>query len=384
MKELIVRAKELQEQMVIDRRALHQMPEYGFEMDQTVAYVKNRLTDMGIDYQEMGDHGLVAVLGRGEHCFMLRADMDGLPVAEENDLDFCATNGGGHLCGHDIHTGMLLGAAAMLKESEAKLQGRVKVMFQPAEETGRGAKSMIAAGLLENPKVEAAAALHVQAEKPVGYMEVKPGIATSSIDTFRITIEGCGGHSSRPEEAINPLDVASYIQFLLNSAVQREVSCWEHAVLAVTQVHGGDVINAFPSTAKIGGSTRCYSNEVKEYLHRRIEEVANGVCALFHATCRIEWVRTPMIEVDETLCRMFEPVLQSVMDTVEISEKPFTGSEDFSYISQQLPVFFGWIGAGSEGNAPLHNPHVMFDEDVMWRGAAILAGIAQKWLQEQR
>ncbi|MBR5474191.1 MAG: amidohydrolase [Lachnospiraceae bacterium] len=384
MKQLIVRAKELQEQMVVDRRALHQMPEYGFALDQTVAYVKTRLTEMNIPYQEVGDHGLVAVLGQGEHCFMLRADMDGLPVAEQTDLPFCATNGAGHLCGHDLHTSMLLGAAKLLKEREEELEGQVKLMFQPAEETGTGAKAMIAAGLLENPKVEAAAALHVQAEKPIGYMEVKPGVATSSIDTFRITIEGRGGHSSRPEEVINPLDVASYIQYLLNSAIQREVSCWEQAVLAVTQVHGGEVINAFPGTAKLGGNIRCYSNEVREYLHHRIEEVAEGVCALFHATCQVAWVQTPLIVVDEALCHMFEPTLKEVADTVAIIGKPFTGSEDFSYVSQRVPVFFGWIGAGYEGNAPLHNPGVTFDENVMWRGAAALAGIAKKWLQEQR
>ena len=384
MQTWIEEAKARQPRMVTDRRILHQMPETGFDTVRTKEYVRKRLSEEGIEAADLGNNGLTAVIGKGEHCFLLRADMDALSVAEQNDLPFRAENGNGHVCGHDIHTAMLLAAAGMLKKHEAELPGQVKLMFQPAEELGAGAKDMIAAGLLENPHVEAAAALHVQSTMPVGRASYTPGPATSSIDTFQILIRGKGGHSSLPEKAVNPLDVASYIQLLLNSAVQREISCQEHAVLAVTQVVGCEALNAFPDTAKICGNTRCYSNAVREYLYRRIPEVAEGVCALFHASCEIEWIRTPLLEVDDGLGQLFAPAFAPVMDRgLEKSGKPLAGSEDFAYLSQHIPVFFGWVGAGFEENEALHNPRVIFDEDVMWRGAAVLAGMAERWLREK-
>jgi amidohydrolase len=380
----IEEAKERQAQMITDRRILHQMPEFGFETGETKVYVRKRLSEEGIEAQDVGTNGLAAVIGEGGKVFLLRADMDALPIPEENDLPFRSVNGNGHVCGHDMHTAMLLAAAGMLKKHEKELNGRVKIMFQPAEELGAGAKDMIQAGLLEEPHVDAAAALHVQSVMPAGRASFTRGVATSSIDTFQITIHGKGGHSSMPELAVNPLDAASYIQMLLTSTVQREVSCQNQAVIAVTQIHGGEVLNAFPDKAQLNGNIRCYSKEVQAYLFDRVTEVAEGVCRIFHAQCRIDWIRTPLLEVDSDLCDRLAPVLEEVMEAgVEESGKPLAGSEDFSYVSQHVPVFFAWVGAGFEGNYALHSPKVIFDEEVMWRGAAALAGFAEKWLDEE-
>ncbi len=382
MKQWIEEAKARQAQMIIDRRILHQMPELGFETNKTTAYIRKRLAEEGIEAQEVGQNGLVVVLGQGEKTFLLRGDIDALPVPEDNDLPFRATNGNGHVCGHDLHATMLLTAAAMLKKHEDELTGRVKIMFQPAEEPGAGAKAMIQAGLLENPRVDAAAALHVQPAMPVGQGSFTVGAATSAIDTFQVTIQGRGGHSSMPDKSINPLDAASYIQMILNSTVQREVSSQDQAVIAVTQIIGGEVLNAFPDRAFMAGNIRCYSNEIRAYLFERVKEIIDGVCKIFHVTYTIDWIRTPLIEVDAELCELFAPVFaEAIEGQVEASTKPLAGSEDFSYVSQQVPVFFGWLGAGHPGNYALHNPHVIFDEDALWRGAAALAGFADIWLR---
>ena len=197
MKETIAQSvAEVQEHVVAHRRTLHQIPEVGLDLPQTAGYVRKILTELGCIPQNIGTCGQVVTLGQGERTLLLRADMDALQVEEHNDLPFCAANGCMHACGHDMHTAILLGAAEVLKRHEQELPCRVKLVFQPGEELGTGAQSLVEAGLLENPHVDAAAALHVDSTMAVGECSYCTGVATSDIYDIFIQLKGKGGHSS--------------------------------------------------------------------------------------------------------------------------------------------------------------------------------------------
>ena len=205
--EFIKAAKDLEQQIIGDRRHIHKYPEIRMDVPNTYAYVKKRLEQMGYETAECGKYGLTTTVGRGGKTLMLRAELDGLPTREETDLPFRSENGNGHLCGHDIHTAMLLGAAKILKDREDDLKGTVKFMFQPGEEFGIGAKNMIEHGILESPKVDACLAIHMIPDEVDGLISYKTGITCAYIDAFVIEVTGKGGHGSRPEETIDPLNV---------------------------------------------------------------------------------------------------------------------------------------------------------------------------------
>ena len=217
-------AEEVAARVVAHRRTLHQIPEVGLELPQTADYVRKVLTELGYRPENIGISGVVATLGQGERTLLLRADMDALQVEECNTLPFRSTNGNMHACGHDMHTAILLGAAEVLKRHEQELGCRVKLVFQPGEELGTGAESLVKAGLLENPRVDAAAALHVDSTIEVGECSYCTGVATSDIYDIFIQLRGKGGHSSRPEETVNALAAANAVYNAMSGLVQREVS----------------------------------------------------------------------------------------------------------------------------------------------------------------
>ena len=217
----------LQEQLVKWRRDLHQIPEVGTTLPQTVAYITKQLDEMQIDYQVYEKIScVVATIGSGEPCFMLRSDMDALPVVEEADVPFKSTNGNMHGCGHDMHTSMLLGAAMLLKKHEEEIKGTVKLVFQPAEEIFQGSLDMIKAGVLENPHVDAAVMIHVTSGMPIpaGMLMIPAGgISMSSCEQYHITITGKGGHGSTPHMAIDPITVAAQVHLALQEINSREL-----------------------------------------------------------------------------------------------------------------------------------------------------------------
>ncbi len=241
--QILTRAKELTEQIRTDRRYLHQIPEIGTNLPKTSTYIKQRLDEMGIPWKDCGgplpakmtrdfmeagfprmeqETGITAIIGKGGPCFLLRADIDALPVREENTLEYCSQNGFGHMCGHDSHAAMLLGAAQILKEMEESLTGSVKLMFQPGEETGIGARMMVEDGVLENPRVDAAFAMHVQPTDRTGRVGYAMGVNSASLDTFILKIHGKGGHSSQPQLCVDPLMVMNQVYQALNLLTTRE------------------------------------------------------------------------------------------------------------------------------------------------------------------
>ena len=396
---------EIRTQIVQDRRYLHQIPEIGMDLPETSAYIKKRLDEMGIPWKECGGKvpekvtedfiqagfprmenatGVTAVIGHGSPCILLRADMDALPIQEENDLEFRACNGKGHMCGHDSHAAMLLGAAHILKRMEDSIQGTVKLMFQPGEETGAGARMMVGDGLLEDPKVDAAFGIHVQpTEEPetVGY---SVGVNSASLDTFIVKIKGKGGHSSQPQLCVDPLMIMNQIYQAVNLLVTREVDPAAMAALTCGVAKGGTAVNIIPDEAEIHIGVRTLDVEAAEHLKQRIPEIVDAYVKAWRGEYEMTVFHTPNTYSDEKICREFTPFIGQVVGNEKLRRiPPMTGTEDFGYVTTEVPGMFIFFGAGKPGSAPLHSPQMVLDEDVLPAGAAIYANVAAGWLAEQ-
>ncbi|WP_367759328.1 M20 family metallopeptidase [Ammoniphilus sp. 3BR4] len=380
-------AEDLKEELVKHRRHLHQNPEIGFELPNTVAYVEETLKSMGLEPKKVGKAGLVVTLGNGKgKTILLRGDMDALPMAENTDLPFKSTNGYAHTCGHDIHTTFMLGAAKLLKAKESEIKGTVKIMFQPAEEIGAGAKDMVAHGLMENPKVDAALALHVSPDLEVGKFGYKPGIAASSLDGFFLKVQGKGGHSSEPHKAIDPLMIVNAVYNQINTLVAKEIDPQERAVLVVGRMGGGTVANIIPDTAHLDAILRSFKPEVREHLFKRVQEIIDATVKMMRGTYELETISTPSLYNNEELCEQMAPYVKEVVgeNNLHIDKEPLSGTEDFSYISQLVPTMFMWAGANGlgENNYPLHNPNIVLDEGVIPYGVAVVVHSAISWLND--
>ncbi len=286
MKHLLQEAEALFQEMVNHRRYLHEHAETHTDLPIASAYVKEQLSQMGYVTKDVSKCGVTALVGKeGGGTFLLRADMDALPIVEETELAFRSRNGNMHACGHDMHTAMLLGAARLLKAHEAELKGHVKFMFQPAEETMAGASAMIEAGVLEQPTVDAAFMIHVISgiPLPTGCLIVPPPVAAASAgsDWFKITVHGKGGHGASPEKALDPLIALSQICIALQTINAREVASGEQIVLTVGQMHGGNTSNVIPETAYLSGSIRTFGSETRKFVRERLpENFAGDVSAI--------------------------------------------------------------------------------------------------------
>lgn len=400
MKELIREAQNFQEDLVAWRRHLHQNPEVGMELPDTVAFVKDNLEKMGYAPKVMaGGAGLLAVAGgkKPGKCYLLRADMDALPVSEKTDLPFRSTNGNMHACGHDLHTTMLLGAARLLKAHEDEINGSVKLMFQPGEETLKGAKAMVEEGILDNPQVDAAAMFHVATGMPgpSGLIIVPgKGVFSAASDLFEIHIHGKGGHGAMPNTTIDPLNVMSHIHLGLQAIHSRELSPSDTAVVTVGMMQGGEASNVIPDTAFMKGTIRTYDEEVRRFIFERIGDISTKTADTFRATANPVIVEgCPSVLVDgevsgtarEALAGVFGE--RAVIDPALLGMARMTGSEDFSFVTQKVPSVMMMLTAGSpdDGYAyPMHHPKAMFNDDVLAQGAAAYAIVALAWLAKHQ
>ncbi|MCL1796584.1 MAG: M20 family metallopeptidase, partial [Clostridia bacterium] len=284
---MLEQAMIIREEMVQHRRAIHRNAEIRFDLPLTRAYVLETLTGMGYSPREVGG-GIVAVAGDGStrKTFLLRADMDALPIREENDLPFRSQTGFMHACGHDLHTAMLLGAARLLKACEHTLKGRVKLMFQPAEEVMGGAIRMIDEGLLADPPVDAAMMIHVlpALPAPAGTAIFSGGHPNySACDWFEISIQGKGGHGAMPDKTVDPLNVAAHTHIALQAVVAREVGPQTPIVVTVGEMHGGTVSNVIPDTATLRGTIRTFDESARAFAKERVRQIAQGVAETFRA-----------------------------------------------------------------------------------------------------
>ena len=399
-KEQILReAKALQEEIKSHRLWLHTHAETGFDLTETKPYVKSALMKMGYTVQECGKAGLVTTVGKpGGKVLLLRADMDALPIAEEADVDFACQNGRMHACGHDMHTAMLLGAAKLLKAHESELDGMVKLMFQPAEEIFEGSKDMIASGVLENPRPDAALMIHVAAGMPLpaGTVVVStPSVSAPAADYFTIRVHGKGCHGSAPQNGIDPLTAAAHILIALQEIHARELSASDEAVLTIGTFHAGEAGNVIPDTATMGGTIRTYDEKTRAYLKERITAIAKNVAEAFRAGAEVSFGSgCPTLVNDKRLSETVTGYLKDLLGanraftTAELSGgKPARGggSEDFAYVSHEVPSLMLALAAGEPSKGyvyPQHHPKVKFDESVLSTGAAVFVDCAINYLRE--
>lgn len=393
---ILEEAQCLQEEIRSHRRWLHAHAETGFQLQETKAYVKQALENMGCTVTECGKAGLIAAVGKdGGKTILLRADMDALPIQEETELTFACQNGNMHACGHDMHTAMLLGAVKLLKNHESELNGCVRFMFQPSEETFEGAKDMIAAGALTG--ADCALMIHVAAGLPIPSGTVivsSPGVSAPAADYFTIRVQGKGCHGSAPQNGIDPLTAGAHILIALQEIQARELAASEEAVLTIGTFHGGEAGNVIPDSAIMGGTIRTYDEKTRVYLKERMTAVAKGIAAAFRAEAEVTFgTGCPTLLNDEILSdRVYQWIRellgsQGAFTTAQLNGgKPSRGggSEDFAYVSQEIPSLMLAMAAGEPEKGysyPQHHPKAMFDEDVLTTGSAVFAWCAIQYLQ---
>ena len=395
---LLSEAEALQPQLQKWRRTIHRNPEIGFDLPKTKALVKQALTEMGYEPQDCGKAGVIALAGgkRPGKTILLRGDMDALPIFEESGEVFASeVPGKMHGCGHDMHTAMMLGAARLLKAHEEELEGTVKLEFQPAEEIFQGSPDMIAGGLLENPHVDAAVMFHVLGGMPLPLGEVLVpggGITMASCEQYHITVHGKGGHGSMPENCIDPITAAAHIHIALQEINARELSQNDFGVLTTGRFAAGAASNVIPDTAEMWGTIRTTDPENKTgaLIKQRMTEIAQGVAAAFRCTAEVAFSDfCPCMVVDEALAKdafgyLSDLLGQGVMDMTPLTGgKPGGGSEDFAFVSHEVPTVSLFLACGGPAQGcyySQHHPKVRFDDSILYKGSAAYSYVALRWL----
>lgn len=401
--EWLSEATEMKEELTAARRYLHARAETGFALEKTLSYVRSSLEGMGYTPVPCGRAGLTATVGGNEpgKVFLLRADMDALPIREQTDEDFASRNGNMHACGHDMHTTMLLGAAKLLKAHENELRGRVRLMFQPAEELFAGAADMIAAGVLRDPAPDAALMIHVITGVPFAPGTVivsTPGVAAPAADHFTIRVMGRGSHGSMSEKGRDPLSAAAHILIALQEIHARELSLSDRAVLTVGTLHAGTAANAIPDEAVMEGSLRTCDERVRSRIRERMTDIAVCVSKAFRTEAEVIFgAACPTLRIDRAVCEASLGYLRELLgrdgafSAAELRAEGddglsgSAGSEDFAYVSQRVPSVMLALAAGQPEKGytySLHHPMVRFDCDALPAGCAAYAYTAMRWLED--
>lgn len=395
-----------QEQLVQTRRYLHAHPETGFDLKNTTEYVKKELIAMGYNPIMCGKSGIIALAGKKKSgkVFLIRGDIDALPITEESDVPFASTNGKMHACGHDMHTTMMLGAARLLKSHEYEIEGTVKLMFQPAEEIFEGSNDMINAGLLKSPDVDAAMMIHVMAGLPIPagtVISCDGGVSAPAADYFYIDIQGKGCHGSMPNNGIDPITIAAHIITGLSEINSRELGFSDEGIITIGTINAGNAANVIPDTAHMSGTIRTYDEETRSYIKQRVSDIASNIAGAYRGTATVTYGSgCPCLFNDSDLAVCSSKYLKELLGpskTFTASElnamssgkkvSKSTGSEDFAYISQQVPSIMFALAAGTPNEGycyPQHHPKVKFNEDILSEGSAVYAYTAMRWLEEHK
>ena len=389
-------AKEIEKEIIENQRYLHQNAEVGFELSKTTEYVKSKLEELGCEVTPCGKNGLVSLIGKCDgKTFLLRADMDALPINEEAYVECACKTGNMHACGHDFHTAMLLGAAKLLKKHESEINGTIKLMFQPAEEILSGAKNMIENGVLENPKLDGALMLHVMAGLPLktGTIIVANGVSAPAADYFTINIQGKGCHGSTPQQGVDALTIGAHILIALQEINARELGVSDEATLTIGKFNGGTTGNVIADKTVLEGTLRAYDEEIRGHIKKRISEITQGIAGSFRGKGTADFGNgCPPLKNDGQISEEIERYLtdafgeEMVLNTEKMGGRTNKsgGSEDFSYISQEVPSLMLALAAGNSKEGylyPQHHPKVKFDENVLPIGSAALAHSAFSWLE---
>ena len=372
------------------RRDLHAHPELGFKESRTADIVAAKLREFGLDVHEgIGGTGVVGVLrvGNETQSVGLRADMDALPIVEENAFEHRSRHDGVmHACGHDGHTTMLLGAAKYLAATR-QFRGQVNFIFQPAEEGLGGARAMIDDGLFRDFPCDAVYAMHNAPGMAVGRFGVKPGVVAAGGAFFDIDVQGTGAHGAHPDHGVDPIVVGSQLLTALQTVVSRNLKPDVPAVLSVTQFHAGDAYNVIPGTARLSGTVRAFATPVLNKIEARMRELAQHTAAAFGATASVDFrvVFAPVVN-DAAAAEVAAGVCDELVgeDHVRRDLPPGTGSEDFSFMLEEVPGCYLLIGNGDgEAVRPVHNPGYDFNDAALPIGASFFARLVETQLAAQ-
>jgi amidohydrolase len=376
-------AKKYAEENIATRHHIHAHPELSYEEYETSALVQKRLTEMGIPFTIMATTGVVGLI-KGKNpdsrVIALRADMDALPIQEENELPYKSTKAGiMHACGHDVHTTCLLGAAKILNELKAEWEGTIKLIFQPGEEKNPGGASiMIKEGVLENPKPQAIVGMHVNPQLAVHKLSYRSGMVMASADELYITLHGKGGHAAAPHFTHDTLLAASHIVIGLQHIISRNNNPFNPSVISITSIQGGNTTNVIPSTVKMMGTLRCMNEDWRAKAHTLITNYitetahAMGITAEVHIDKGYPFVLNDEAVTEKARAAAKEFIAPELVEETELR----MGAEDFGYYSHQIPgTFFrlGTMNADLGITSGVHTPTFNIDESAIELGVGIMA-----------
>lgn len=382
------------DELVAVRRDLHQHPELGFEEVRTAGIVADKLRALGLDVRtQVGRTGVLATIpgARAGRTVLLRADMDALPIQEENDTPYRSKSAGKmHACGHDCHTSILLGVAKRLHEGARDQAGDVRLCFQPAEEFGGpkgGAEAMIKDGALAGPRPDAAFGLHVWQDLPVGVVGVTEGPWMAAVDEFTVTVRGKGAHAAMPHFSRDPVACLAHMVTALQTIASRNADPFKEVVVSVTQLRAGSAFNIIPESAWMNGTVRVFDSSLWAELPGMFERVCRGVAAALGCEVEIEYLRgnKPTVN-DPAMCRFAREAAIEVVGEANVrSDVRTMGGEDFSAFLDQVPGVFIAVGSRNESRGLVwdhHHPRFDVDEDSLRIGAEILLRTARKYLSQ--
>ena len=365
------------------RHQLHANPELSYQEFETSAFIQKKLTEFGIPFEVKATTGVVGLI-KGKNpdkkITALRADMDALPIIEENEVSYKSKNiGVMHACGHDVHTACLLGAAKILNELKEEWEGTVKLIFQPGEEKNPGGASLlIAEGVLENPKPEKIFALHVHPGLEVGTLSFRNGMVMASADEIYISIKSKGGHAAAPQYTADTILIASHLIVSLQQIISRNNNPFNPSVLSITSFHGGNTTNVIPSEVKLMGTFRAMNEEWRFKAHEIIKKqtielvAAMGAEAIIHID-----VGYPFVLNDEALGNASRKLAEEYLGAQHVEETELRmGAEDFAYYSHQIPACFFRLGAGNKAkgiSSGVHTPTFNIDEGAIEIGMGMMA-----------
>lgn len=381
LKQIRLEIRSLQGDLVAWRRAIHQRPELGFKERITADFIAKKLAEWNIEHQiGIAQTGIVATIkgDRPGKVLAIRADMDALPIQEENEVDYRSLHDGKmHACGHDGHVAIALGTVYYLAQNRQNFAGEVKFIFQPAEEGPGGAKPMIEAGVLKNPDVDAIIGLHLWNNLPLGQVGVRSGALMAAVECFRCKILGKGGHGAMPHQTQDAIVIGSQVVNALQTIVARNVNPLDSAVVTVGEFQAGTALNVIADTAQMSGTVRYFNPKLETFISQRIEEIISGVCQSHGAKYELDyWQLYPPVINDSRIAELVSSVAVDVVETPVgvVPECQTMGGEDMSFFLNEVPGCYFFLGAANpeKGLAyPHHHPRFDFDETALSMGVEI-------------